>query len=40
LNIRISPDLQKKAAQSAFVKGITLNQMIRQALEKELEKNP
>jgi predicted HicB family RNase H-like nuclease len=40
LNIRISPNLHKKAAQSAMVKGITLNQMIRQALEKELQKIP
>jgi len=39
LNIRISPKLHQKAAHSAMIKGITLNQMIRQALEKELEKN-
>ena len=39
LNIRISPKLHKKAAHSALIKGITLNQMIRQALEKELENN-
>lgn len=37
LNIRISPGLHKKAAQSARVRGITLNQLIKQALEKELE---
>ena len=40
LNIRISPGLHKKAAQSAIIRGITLNQMIKHALEKELENNP
>ena len=40
LNIRISPNLHHKAAHSAMVKGITLNQMIKRALEKELQKNP
>ncbi len=40
LNIRISPGLHKKAAQSAMIRGITLNQMIKHALEKELENNP
>jgi predicted HicB family RNase H-like nuclease len=40
LNIRISPKLHKKAAQTAMLKGITLNQMIKQAIEKELEQNP
>jgi predicted HicB family RNase H-like nuclease len=39
LNVRLSPRLHKQAAQSAMIKGITLNQMIKQALEKELEKS-
>ncbi len=38
-NLRISPGLHKKAARMAIVRGITLNQMIKQALEKELENN-
>jgi predicted HicB family RNase H-like nuclease len=36
-NVRISPKLHKKASHAAIKKGITLNQMIKQALEKELE---
>jgi len=39
LNVRLSPKLHKQAAQSAMIKGITLNQMIKQALEKVLQKN-
>lgn len=39
LNVRLSPRLHKQAAQSAMIKGITLNQMIKQALENELEKS-
>jgi predicted HicB family RNase H-like nuclease len=35
-NVRISPGLHKKASHAAIKKGITLNQMIKQALEKEL----
>jgi predicted HicB family RNase H-like nuclease len=38
-NVRISPKLHKKASHAAIKKGITLNQMIRQALEKELDDN-
>jgi predicted HicB family RNase H-like nuclease len=37
-NVRISPELHKQAAQSAMIKGITLNQLIKHALKKELEK--
>jgi predicted HicB family RNase H-like nuclease len=37
-NVRISPELHKQAAHNAMVKGITLNQLIKRALEKELEK--
>jgi len=39
LNVRLSPRLHRQAAQSALIKGITLNQMIKQALEKELQNN-
>ena len=35
-NVRISPKLHKKASHVAIQKGITLNQMIKQALEREL----
>jgi predicted HicB family RNase H-like nuclease len=38
-NIRISPKLHKKASHAALKKGITLNQMIKLALEKELGEN-
>jgi predicted HicB family RNase H-like nuclease len=38
-NVRISPKLHKKASHAAIKNGITLNQMIRQALEKELDDN-
>jgi predicted HicB family RNase H-like nuclease len=38
-NVRISSKLHKQAVLAATIKGITLNQMIKQALEKELEKN-
>jgi predicted HicB family RNase H-like nuclease len=37
-NVRISPELHKQAAQKAMIKGITLNQLIKRALKKELEK--
>jgi predicted HicB family RNase H-like nuclease len=37
-NVRISPELHKQAVHSALVKGITLNQLIKRALEKELDK--
>ena len=38
-NVRISSKLHKKASHAAIKKGITLNQMIKQALEKALEDN-
>jgi len=38
-NIRISPKLHKKASHVALKKGITLNKMIKLALEKELGEN-
>lgn len=36
-NVRISPELHKQAAHKAMVKGMTLNQLIKKALKKELE---
>lgn len=35
-NIRISPSLHKKAAEKALIKGIPLNQLVQEALEKEM----
>ena len=39
LNIRLSPDLHKKAAYNATLKGISLNQYINHAIKKEIESN-
>jgi len=41
LNVRIGPDLHKKAAENAVMQGITLNQYIQKAISKEVneEKN-
>jgi predicted HicB family RNase H-like nuclease len=36
LNIRLSPDLHKKAAYNAALKGISLNQYINDAIKKEI----
>ena len=36
-NIRVGPELHKKAVHIAKMKGITLNQLIKRALKKELE---
>ena len=36
LNIRLSPELHKKAAYNASLKGISLNQFINEALRKAL----
>lgn len=36
-NIRISQELHKKAAQAATAKGITLNQLVKRAIKRELE---
>lgn len=36
LNIRLSPELHKKAAHNATLKGISLNQYINDAIKKEL----
>jgi len=35
-NIRISPDLHKRAARKSVSEGISLNQLVRRALEKEV----
>jgi predicted HicB family RNase H-like nuclease len=36
LNIRLSPELHRKAAQNATIKGISLNQYINEAIKKEI----
>ena len=36
-NIRIAPDLHKKAVQKSLMMGISLNQLVQQAIEKEVE---
>ena len=36
LNIRLSPELHKKAAHNATIKGISLNQYINEAIKKEI----
>jgi predicted HicB family RNase H-like nuclease len=36
-NIRIAPDLHKKAVQKSLILGISLNQLVQQAIEKEVE---
>jgi len=36
LNIRLSPDLHKKAAYNASMRGISLNQYINEAIKKEI----
>lgn len=36
-NVRIGPDLHKKAAKAATMKGISLNQLVQGALEKEVD---
>ncbi len=36
-NVRISPDLHRKATQIASVEGITLNQLVQRAIQRELE---
>lgn len=35
-NIRITSDLHKKAVQKSVIEGISLNQLVRRAIEKEL----
>lgn len=36
LNIRLSPELHKKAAYNALIKGISINQYINDAIKKEI----
>ena len=36
-NIRIAPDLHKKAVQKSLMLGISLNQLVQQAIEREVE---
>jgi predicted HicB family RNase H-like nuclease len=36
-NVRISPDLHRQATQIASVEGITLNQLVQRAIQRELE---
>ena len=38
-NIRISPDLHKKAVQKSVLLGISLNQLVKKAIEKEVIEN-
>jgi len=35
-NVRVGPDLHRRASQAAFLKGITLNQYVSRALENTL----
>ena len=37
LNIRLTPKIHHKAAEKAIIEGITLNQLIKNAIEKELD---
>jgi len=36
-NVRVKPDIHRKAAMLATMKGISLNQLVQAAIEKELE---
>jgi len=36
-NVRLNPELHKQAVQLAITKGITLNQLVRRAIKRELE---
>lgn len=36
-NVRLSPELHQKAAQKAVSKGITLNQLVRKAIMREID---
>ena len=36
-NVRVTPDVHQKAAMLATMKGISLNQLVQKAIEKELE---
>ncbi len=36
-NVRLNPELHRKAAQLAIMKGITLNQFVQKAIKKQIE---
>ena len=36
-NVRVGPKLHKKAAKAATIRGVTLNQLVQHAIEKEVE---
>lgn len=36
-NVRISPELHKKAVQAAVTRGVSLNRLVQRAIEKEVE---
>lgn len=38
-NVRISPNLHKRAVQKALLEGIPLNQLVEKAIEKEVSNN-
>ena len=38
LNVRLSPDLHKKAVQKSLMLGISLNLLVQRAIEAEVEK--
>ena len=38
-NVRISQDLHKKASQAAIAKGLTLNQLVKRAIAREVEED-
>ncbi len=39
-NVRISEDLHRKAVQKAVIEGLSLNQLVQRAIEKEIETRP
>ncbi|HHT9147108.1 MAG TPA: YlcI/YnfO family protein [Candidatus Wunengus sp. YC61] len=38
-NVRISPEMHRKAVEKAIKKGLSLNQFVQKAIEKELVHN-
>ena len=38
-NVRVSPDLHKKAVRKSISEGISLNRLVRRAIEKEVGRN-
>jgi predicted HicB family RNase H-like nuclease len=39
-NVRIAPELHKKAVQKSVIRGVSLNKLIQQAIEKEVLSSP